>query len=197
VSRKIPSPLRAIISKVFGYLTDKLSGRKNLQMEHLLKKLIGLLEHTTELYQALLAVVQNEKNAVVGLDLQQLNEACKAKDNLLLKLRILEEQREQIMARLAAEIGCSPQGLTLSQLSLLVDESYACRLVALSRDLLALIQSLQSATQQNKFLISHSMQLIQSSYNLLNNLMAADPLYYRSGNVQNTDRTGKLLSSAI
>jgi len=166
-------------------------------MEHLLKKLIGLLEHTTELYQALLAVVQNEKNAVVGLDLQQLNEACKAKDNLLLKLRILEEQREQILVRLAAEIGCSPQGLTLSQLSLLADESYACRLVDLSRDLFALIQSLRDATQQNKFLISHSMQLIRSSYNLLNNLIAADPLYYRSGNVQNTDRTGKLLSSAI
>jgi flagellar biosynthesis/type III secretory pathway chaperone len=166
-------------------------------MEHLLNKLIGLLEHTTELYQSLFAVVQNEKNAVVGLDLQQLNEACKAKDNLLLKLRILEEQREQIMVRLAAEIGCSSQGLTLTQLSLLVDESYARRLVDLSRDLLALIQSLQDATQQNKFLMSHSMQLIQGSYNLLNNLMVANPLYYRSGNVQNTDQTGKLVSGAI
>ncbi len=166
-------------------------------MEHLLNKLIGLLEHTTELYQALFSVVQNEKNAVVGLDLQQLNEACKAKDNLLLKLRILEEQREQIMVRLAAEIGCSSQGLTLTQLSLLVDESYARRLVDLSRDLLALIQSLQDAAQQNKFLMSHSMQLIQGSYNLLNNLMGANPLYYRSGNVQKTDQTGKLLSGAI
>jgi flagellar biosynthesis/type III secretory pathway chaperone len=166
-------------------------------MEHLLNKLIGLLEHTTELYQSLFAVVQNEKNAVVGLDLQQLNEACKAKDNLLLKLRILEEQREQIMVRLAAEIGCSSQGLTLTQLSLMVDESYARRLVELSRDLLALIQSLQDATQQNKFLMSHSMQLIQGSYNLLNNLMVANPLYYRSGNVQNTDQTGKLVSGAI
>jgi flagellar biosynthesis/type III secretory pathway chaperone len=166
-------------------------------MEHLLNKLIGLLEHTTELYQSLFAVVQNEKNAVVSLDLQQLNEACKAKDNLLLKLRILEEQREQVMVRLAAEIGCSSQGLTLTQLSLLVDESYARRLVDLSRDLLALIQSLQDATQQNKFLMSHSMQLIRGSYNLLNNLMAANPLYYRSGNVQNTDQTGKLVSGAI
>jgi flagellar biosynthesis/type III secretory pathway chaperone len=166
-------------------------------MEHLLNKLIGLLEHTTELYQSLFAVVQNEKNAVVGLDLQQLNEACKAKDNLLLKLRILEEQREQIMVRLAAEIGCSSQGLTLTQLSLLVDESYARRLTGLSRDLLALIQSLQDATQQNKFLMSHSMQLIRGSYNLLNNLMAANPLYYRSGNVQKTDQTGKLVSGAI
>jgi flagellar biosynthesis/type III secretory pathway chaperone len=166
-------------------------------MEQFLNKLIGLLEHTTELYQSLFAVVQNERNAVVGLDLQQLNEACKAKDNLLLKLRILEEQREQIMVRLAAEIGCSSQGLTLTQLSLLVDESYARRLVDLSRDLLALIQSLQDATQQNKFLMSHSMQLIRGSYNLLNNLMAANPLYYRSGNVQNTDQTGKLVSGAI
>jgi len=166
-------------------------------MEHLIKKLIGLLEHTTELYKLLFAVVQNEKNAVVGLDLQQLNEACKAKDNLLLKLRILEEQREQIMARVAAEIGCSPQGLTLTQLSLLVDESFARRLIDISRELLALIQSLQDATQQNKFLMSHSMQLIQGSYNLLNTLMAANPLYYRSGNMQNTDQTGKLLSGAI
>ena len=166
-------------------------------MEHLLKKLIGLLEHTTELYQSLFAVVQNEKNAVVGLDLQQLNEACKAKDNLLLKLRILEEQREQVLARLADEIGCSARGLTLSQLSLRVDESYACRLVELSRNLLALIQSLQDATQQNKFLMLHSMQLIQGSYNLLSNIVAANPIYYRSGNLKNTNQTGKLLSGAI
>lgn len=166
-------------------------------MEHLIKKLIGLLEHTTELYKLLFAVVQNEKNAVVGLDLQQLNEACKAKDNLLLKLRILEEQREQIMVRLAAEIGFSPQGLTLTQLSLLVDEPFPRRLIDISRELLALIQSLQDATQQNKFLMSHSMQLIQGSYNLLNTLMAANPLYYRSGNMQKTDQTGKLLSGAI
>lgn len=166
-------------------------------MERLLKKLIGLLEHATELYQSLFAVVQNEKNAVVGLDLQKLNEACKAKDNLLLKLRILEEQREQIMLRLADEIGCSPQGLTLTQLSLLVDESYARKLNDCSRDLLMLIQSLQDAMQQNKFLMSHSMQLIQGSYNLLSNLMAANPLYYRSGSVQKTDQTGRLLRGAV
>ena len=72
-------------------------------MKQLLDKLIGLLVHATELYQSLLAVVQNEKDAVVGLNLKQLNEACKAKDNLLLKLRILEEQRQQVMLRVAEE----------------------------------------------------------------------------------------------
>jgi flagellar biosynthesis/type III secretory pathway chaperone len=166
-------------------------------MEHLLDKLLGSLEHATELYQSLFRVVQNEKDAVVGLNLQQLNQACKAKDNLLLKLRILEERRQQIMDRVAAELGRSPQGLTLTELSQLVDEPYAFGLRDRSTDLLALIHALQDATQQNKFLMSHSMQLIQGSFNLLNNLMAANPVYYRSGNVQNNAQTGKLLNGDI
>ena len=166
-------------------------------MEHLLNKLIGLLVHATELYRALLGVVQNEKEAVVGLNLKQLNEASKAKDNLLLKLRILEEQRQQVMERVADELGCSAQGLTVTQLSQQVDESYGRQLLDRSTDLLALIQVLQDATQQNKSLMSHSMQLIQGSYNLLNNLMAANPVYYRSGNVENHGQTGKLLNGDI
>jgi flagellar biosynthesis/type III secretory pathway chaperone len=166
-------------------------------MEHLLDKLLGSLEHATELYRSLFRVVQNEKDAVVGLNLQQLNEACKAKENLLLKLRILEEGREQLMDRVAAELDCSSQGLTLTKLSQLVDEPYAHRLRDRSTDLLALIHTLQDATRQNKFLMSHSMQLIQGSYTLLNNLMAANPVYYRSGNVQNNAQTGKLLNGDI
>ena len=166
-------------------------------MEHLLDKLLGSLEQATELYQSLLRVVQNEKDAVVELNLQQLNEACKAKDNLLLKLRILEERRVQLMVRVAGELDRSPQGLTITELSLRVDEPYAHRLRDRSTDLLALIHALQGATQQNKSLMSHSMQLIKGSYNLLNNLMTANPVYYQSGNVQNNAQTGKLLNGDI
>ncbi len=166
-------------------------------MEHLLSKLIGLLTHATEIYQSLLQVVQNEKDAVVGLNLKQLNEACKTKDNLLLKLRILEEQRQQVMDRVADELGCSSRGLTLTQLAQQVDESWARRLLDRCTDLIALIQTLQDVTQQNRTLMSHSMQLIQGSCNLLNNLMAANPVYYRSGNVDSGDQTGRILSGDI
>jgi flagellar biosynthesis/type III secretory pathway chaperone len=166
-------------------------------MEHLLDKLLESLGHATELYHSLFRVVQNEKDAVVGLNLQKLNEACKAKDNLLLKLRILEERRQQIMDRVAAELGRSPTGLTLTRLSQLVDEDYADQLRDASTDLLAVIQALQEATRQNKFLMSHSMQLIQGSYTFLNNLMNVNPVYYSSGSVQNAAQTGKLLNGDI
>lgn len=166
-------------------------------MEHLLDKLLESLEHATGLYQSLLEVVQNEKDAVVGLNLQQLNEACKTKDNLLLKLQILEERRVQLMDRVAAEIGRSPQGLTLTELSQLVDEPYADQLRERSTDLLALIHRLQDATGHNKFLMSHSLQLVQGSYHMLNNLTAANPVYYRSGDIQKNGQTGKLLNGDI
>ena len=166
-------------------------------MEHLLKKLLGLLEHATELYQSLFAVVQQEKDAVVGLNLHQLNHACKAKDNLLLKLRILEEQREQLMDKLASELNCSPQEISLTQLSQWVEEPYAGMLRERSTDLLSLIQTLQEANQQNKALLSHSLELIQGSYNLLNNAMATSPVYYRRGDVQGNGQTGKLVCGDI
>ena len=166
-------------------------------MEHLLKKLIELLEHVTELYQSLFTVVQQEKDAVVGLNLQQLNQACKAKGNLLLKLRILEEQREQLMDKLASEVGCSPQEISLTQLSQWLEEPYAGMLRERSTDLLSLIQKLQEANQQNKFLLSHSLELIQGSYNLLNHAMVASPVYYRKGAVQNNGQTGKLVCGDV
>jgi flagellar biosynthesis/type III secretory pathway chaperone len=166
-------------------------------MEHLLKKLLGLLAHATELYQALFAVVQQEKDAVVGLNLQQLNQACKAKDNLLLKLRILEEQREQLMDKLASDLNCSPQEISLTQLSQWVEEPYAGMLRERSTDLLSLIQTLQEANQQNKALLSHSLELIQGSYNLLNNAIAASPVYYRRGDVHDNRQTGKLVCGDI
>jgi flagellar biosynthesis/type III secretory pathway chaperone len=166
-------------------------------MEHLLEKLLGLLEHATELYQSLYAVVQQEKDAVVGLNLQQLNRACKAKDNLLLKLRILEEQREQLMDKLASDLNCSPQEISLTQLSLWVEEPYAGKLRERSADLLSLIQTLQEANQQNKTLLSHSLELIHGSYNLLNNAMADSPVYHPGGDVQNNRQTGKLVCGDI
>lgn len=173
---------------------ERFSLEEEFKMKHLLNNLLGSLEHAAELYHSLFHVVQSEKQAVVGLNLQQLNEACKAKDSLLLKLRILEERREQIMDRLANALGCPPIGLTLNKLALLVEEPYASRLRDRSTDLLDLIHALQDATSQNKSLMLHSMQLIQGSYRLLNNLVAANPVYYRSGNVENNPQPGKLLN---
>ena len=111
---------------------------------------------------------------------------------MLLKLRILEEQREQLMDKLAVVMSCEPHEISLTQLSHRVKEPYAGRLRIASARLLSLIQELQEANQQHKLLLSHSLALVQGSYNLLNNVMVANPVYYRSGDLQKSSPTGKL-----
>ena len=62
-------------------------------MDVLLNQFIDLIEDETGLCRSLLSVLQKEKQAIVDSELMALNETSKTKENLLLKIRILEEER--------------------------------------------------------------------------------------------------------
>ncbi|MDY6971866.1 MAG: flagellar protein FlgN [Thermodesulfobacteriota bacterium] len=166
-------------------------------MDLLLNDFLGLLEGETGVYRSLLLVLQKEKTAVVEAKLKDLNEASKEKESLVLKIRILEEQRTRSLERLADSLGCPSFGLTLSKISQLVEEPYSTRLRKCQSNLTALIQSIREVNQSNRSLLTHSLELVRSSLTLLDNLMAYNPVYYRTGKFQMNDQSGKVLSGRI
>jgi len=168
-----------------------------IRMDLLFNKFLCLLEEETDFYQLLLLVVQKENMAVVDLKLKELNKATKEKENLLLKIQILEEQRQRMLERVADFIGCPLHGLTLSKLSQLIEEPYSTRLKECHSNLLSLIQSIQEVNNSNKSLIVHSLKLVRGSLSLLDNLIAPIPVYCRTGKTQVNDQSGKVLSAQI
>ena len=166
-------------------------------MDILFNKFLCLLEDETDFYRSLLLVVQKENRAVVDLKLKELNEAGKEKENLLLKIQILEEQRQRRLEKVADSIGCPLQRLTLSRLSQLSKEPYSTRLKDCRSNLLALTQSIQEVNNSNKSLVMHSLKLVGSSLSLLDNLIAPLPVYYRTGKAQINDQSGRVLSAQI
>lgn len=166
-------------------------------MDILLNRLIGLVEEETDLYGALLSVLQKEKEAVVSSDLKELNEGSKQKESLILKIRILEEQRLTLLKKLADSLGHSSQYLTLTQVYQVVDEPYSSRLRESSSNLSALVQSIQEVNHTNKALLIHSIELVRGSLSLLHNLIASNPVYHHTGKVQTGDQSGKVLSGKI
>ncbi|MDL1962760.1 MAG: flagellar protein FlgN [Deltaproteobacteria bacterium] len=166
-------------------------------MDLLFNKFLCLLEEKTDFYQLLLLIVQKENKAVVDLKLKELNEAAKEKENLLLKIQILEEQRQRMLEMVADSIGCPLHGLTLSKLSQLIEEPYSTRLNACRSNLLALTQSIREVNNSNKSLIVHSLKLVGSSLSLLDNLIAPIPVYCRTGKTPINDQSGKVLSAQI
>ena len=166
--------------------------------EHLvLEKLIGLLEQQTELYRLLLTVIGDEKNAVIAANLEKLNEAGKTKENLLLKLRILEEQRKHLLDKLAKHLKQPVEILTLAKLSEFVGQPHANRLAGCRSKLLEHIGRIRQANADNRDLFAHSLNLVRASVNLLNSLMSSSPVYFRTGNIQCQDHTGKILYGEI
>ena len=168
-----------------------------MQLNGLLTELSGLLEQETELYQALLTAIDKEKQAVISTNLDKLNETTKVKENLLLKLRILDEQRTHLLRKLADFLGRSEDTLSLNNLSRMVEAPHASRLKRYRTLLLTLIAKIQTANSQNRALFSHSLELVKGSMNLLNNLLISGPVYFRTGDIQQRDQTGKILHSEV
>jgi len=168
-----------------------------MQLNDILNKFFELLEHETDLYQELLTLIEKEKQAVIATNLVELNETAKVKDNLLLKIRILDEQREHLLRKLADDLEHPVQALTLTKLSHLVEAPQANRLKQLRSTFLSIIAKIQRANDRNRTLFSHSLELVRSSVNLLNNVMTSSPVYFPSGNIQHRDQTGKILAKEI
>jgi len=158
---------------------------------------LDLLDGEAALYRALLSVLQLEKNAIIGSNLGELGKTGKEKEALLLKISIIEEQRQIMMEDLAESLECSPHDLTITKLAELVEEPYPARFKRLCSDLLPLAKTIRDVNDGNKALLRHSVELVRSSFAFLNNLITANAVYYRSGRMQQNNQSGKVLSGSI
>ncbi len=168
-----------------------------MKMNSTLEPLIGLLKQEIGLYRSMQVIIDQEKEAAVRSDLNALNETGLEKEKILVELQKKEEQRLQLVADLADKLGYAVQDLTLSRISQLVDEPFAGRLRRVSQDFLSVLAQLQAANLRNKHIFEHSSELLRGSFNLLNELLGPNTVYYRTGTIQSTKSTGKCVCSEI
>jgi hypothetical protein len=158
---------------------------------------LNLLDGEAALYRALLSVLEEEKNTIIGANLDELGKTGKKKEKLLLKIRIIEEQRHVMIKDLAESLRCSPHDITITKLADFVEAPYAVRFKRLCSDLLPLAKTVRDINDGNKALLRHSVELVRSSFAFLNNLVTANTVYHSSGRMQQTNQSGKVLSGSV
>lgn len=166
-------------------------------MDALVAKFIGLLEDQKRLYGSLLEVLQAEKAAALCSHLDSLNQAVKEKENVLLKIRILEEQRINMLGQVAEALGLPTVQVTLRHLAQRLDEPFAEQVQACRSSLLSLTQSIQELNNSNRKLFTRSLELIKGSINLLGSLRAPAPVYAPTGKLGTTLASGSVLSGNV
>jgi flagellar biosynthesis/type III secretory pathway chaperone len=168
-----------------------------MELNSALEHLIGLLQRETGLYRSMQVVIDQEKEAAVRSDINALNELGMEKEKILAELQKEEGQRRELLAVVGEKQGIAVGDLTLTGISQLVDEPLAGRLRVISKDFLAVLGGLQAANRRNKQIFEHSVALFRGSFNLLNDLLTPNTVYYRTGNIQSTKSTGKCVCSEI
>jgi flagellar biosynthesis/type III secretory pathway chaperone len=144
-----------------------------------------------------LTVIDTESKAAVRSDLKGLTKASEEKENILVKLRLIEDQRIRLVREMAEALAYPPLDFTITKISQLVGEPFAGRLSQAGADLSTVLNTVKNANHRNKQLFEHSRELLRGSFNLLSELTQSDMIYYRTGNVQKTYQTGKCVNGDI
>ncbi len=168
-----------------------------MKMELMIHQLLRVLERESELYRSMLTVIDKESKAAVRSDLNALSKSGEEKENILVKLRRIEEQRIRLVREIADALGHPPRDFTITMISQLVGEPFAGRLSQAGTDLSIVLNTVKDANHRNKQLFEHSRELLKDSFNLLSELTRSDMVYYRTGNVQRTYQTGKCVNGEI
>jgi flagellar biosynthesis/type III secretory pathway chaperone len=165
----------------------------------LLEELIGVFEDQSDLHQSLISVLRDEKAAIVGSKLFELNKANKDKETLILKIKKLEDKRFDLASTLANSLDDESDDLTLEKLCKIANEPYSSRLNHCRENIMSSISKVKEINDGNKILLTNSIKFIRGSLTLFNNLMtsSSNAVYYPSGKIENGDRTGRVFSEEI
>jgi flagellar biosynthesis/type III secretory pathway chaperone len=163
-------------------------------LEFMLTELSDLLGKELDIYRSLLSLLQRERSILVECSLGDLVQTNKEKENLVLKVRILEQSRQAILQELADRMGLSPDGLTLSALEDQLREPFVSQFRTLRSSLSSVLESIREVNEGNRTFLQHSVDFVKGSLALIRYLTASSPRYMPSGVLDGDRFDGRLVS---
>ncbi len=114
-------------------------------------------------YQALREVLQKERGCLIDLKASEIEELSKKKDLILMRLRLLEEERLRIIERFRNKIK-TEKDINLRRLyEITGDEDF----LKLRSELLSLIQAISELNDFNRILIDRTLSYVRGASFLL------------------------------
>jgi flagellar biosynthesis/type III secretory pathway chaperone len=168
-----------------------------MKMDLIIEQLLGVIGEESEIYRSMLTVIDKESSATVRSDLVALTTAREEKEDILVKLELIEDQRRRVVNEIADALGYPPEDCTITKISQLMGEPFGGRLSQAGAELLTVLNTVKAANHRNKLLFEHSRELLRGSFNILSELTRSDTVYYRTGNIQRTYQTGKCVNGDI
>lgn len=162
--------------------------------EELFASLIDILSRELTIYQELNNFLASEKSVIMKSgSLEQINENNSQKENIILKTRILEEVRYNVLKKIARYFDLDERRIKLSALVEFAGHEKAETIGKLKAALMALARDITRSNDENQYLLNTSINNIKGSLNFMSSLMNRSGVYLVNGAIGENRNSGRLL----
>lgn len=162
--------------------------------EGLYASLIDVLGKELTLYQELREFLAAEKNMLMkSADLVKINENNAVKENIILKSRILEEVRTNVLKKIARNLDIEGSTIKLTSLANYAMIEQRRAMEKIKSDLLTVASDINMMNNENKYLLDASMNNVKGSLDFISSLIDRAGGYLGSGQINEINKNGRLL----
>lgn len=167
------------------------------EMENFLENLILLLDQETALLENLLHSLERKKKAIIEAKVELLRNAGQEIEAVQVQISQVEQRRKELIAMAAQHMRCLPDALTLGSLSTMAPPHQASRLSRCREKLGATLGRIRALNGDLGNLLSHAIQLVGTSVNVLSGMVTPHFVYGHGGTATGGFQRGRLLSRTI
>jgi len=161
--------------------------------ERLLDSLLSVLRKDVEIYRELQANINEKRAVLIKPSLELLTEINSKAETCILKAKMLEEVRANIIRKIAKSLDREENEITLTLLAAYADGQRKTELRAQQKALRTLVGSIKEINEKNKVLLDHSLSYVSNSLNFINQIMCTGADYVNSGKLKTGSRRGMML----
>jgi flagellar biosynthesis/type III secretory pathway chaperone len=168
--------------------------KEDIDFDGLLDALLSVLREEVEVYKELRSIIAEEFDILMRPTIDLLSYSNAKKETCVLKVRMLEEVRSNIIKKIARLIDREDKEIDFATLYSYADESRTAELDAQRKILSPLIQSINEKNEKNKDLLDYSLSYIRGSMDFINNLLSTGAEYAPTGKLTANNVNGRILN---
>ena len=160
----------------------------------LFTSLIDVLRKELAIYRELKNFLAMEKQSLLkSASLFSVNENNAVKENIILKARILEEVRTNVLKKIARNLDIDDSAIKLMSLAHYAVIEQRQTIEKLRNELSDVAQEVTKMNDENKYLLDASMNNIRISLDFISSLVDRSGIYLGNGRINEMGKNGRLL----
>ena len=163
--------------------------------ENIFFSLIEVLRKELDIYGELKNLVMTEKNILARHSVDEINENNSRLENIVLKARMLEEVRANIVKKLTRIMGLENDEVHLMTLAESAPDEQRQKIEDLRGKLAMIAREIRVFNEINKDFVGLSMASVNGSLEFIGSLLSQSQVYSGNGKIKSSPRNGKYLAT--